>query len=118
MEKIIDQSVHDLTVFKLHFGKLTLKGYTKGEHVLRFEAIVHNTADLHCGRVIERFPQLAMLCDQFDIDLSKDLIPIHPATHYMIGGVECDLDGRTTLSGLSWKMILSLLPPSALPINW
>jgi hypothetical protein len=32
------------TVFKLHFGKLTLKAYTKGEHVLRFEAIARNTS--------------------------------------------------------------------------
>ena len=48
----------------------------------------------------ERFPQLALLVDQFEIDVSKDLIPIHPAAHYMIGGVDCDLDGRTSLPNL------------------
>src|SRR5436190_20247625 len=48
----------------------------------------------------ERFPQLARLVDQFDIDVSKRLIPIHPAAHYMIGGVKCDLDGRSTLTAL------------------
>jgi L-aspartate oxidase len=48
----------------------------------------------------ERFPQLAHLLAAFDIDPSKDLIPIHPATHYMIGGVDCDLLGRTSLPGL------------------
>lgn len=48
----------------------------------------------------ERFPQFAHLLDQFEIDPAKDLIPIHPATHYMIGGVDCDLIGRTTLDGL------------------
>ena len=32
-----------------------MKAYTKGEHVLRFEAIVHNTAELRTGKVIERF---------------------------------------------------------------
>jgi L-aspartate oxidase len=47
-----------------------------------------------------RFPQLAQLCAQFDIDPAKDLIPIHPATHYMIGGVDADLLGRTSLPGL------------------
>lgn len=47
-----------------------------------------------------RFPQLARLCDEFDIDITKDLIPIHPATHYIIGGVECDLNGRTNIEGL------------------
>ncbi len=48
----------------------------------------------------DRFPQLASLCDQFDIDVSKDLIPIHPATHYMIGGVDADISGKSTLPGL------------------
>src|SRR3954447_20739907 len=47
-----------------------------------------------------RFPQLANLCQQFDIDLAKDLIPIHPATHYMIGGVDADELGKTSLAGL------------------
>jgi len=41
---------YDLTVFKLHFGKLTLKAYTKGERLLRFEVVVHNVRDLGCGR--------------------------------------------------------------------
>ena len=48
----------------------------------------------------ERFPSLARLCDQFEIDLGKDLIPIHPAAHYMIGGVDSDEYGRTSLAGL------------------
>jgi len=50
--------VYSLTVFKVHFGQLTLKGYTKGERVLRFEAIVHNTRELNCGRVIAKFPTI------------------------------------------------------------
>jgi len=42
----------------VHFGNLTLKAYTKGERVLRFEAIVHNTRALGCGRVVARFPKI------------------------------------------------------------
>ncbi len=59
----------DLTVFKVHFGLLTLKGYTKGERVLRFEAIAHNTRQLRCGRSLQRFPEivtrLAGMCERF-----------------------------------------------------
>jgi hypothetical protein len=55
---VVETPVYDLTVFKLHFGKLTLKAYTKGERVLRFEAIVHNAKELRCGRVVERFPHI------------------------------------------------------------
>jgi len=49
IEAAIETPTFDLTVFKLHFGGLTGKAYTKGERVLRFEAIAHNTAELRCG---------------------------------------------------------------------
>jgi len=55
---VIETPRHDLTLFKVHFGLVTLKGYTKGEHVLRFEAIVHNTKALGVGRTLERFPDI------------------------------------------------------------
>src|SRR6266545_2897234 len=58
IEAVVETPRYDLTLFKVHFGNLTLKAYTKGEHVLRFEAIVHNTRDLGCGRVLARFPQI------------------------------------------------------------
>jgi hypothetical protein len=45
-------------VFKLNFGRLTGNAYTKGERVLRFEAIAHNTAELRCGPMIEKFPEI------------------------------------------------------------
>ena len=37
LEVVLETPAYDLTVFKVHFGKLTLKAYTKGERVLRFE---------------------------------------------------------------------------------
>ncbi|MGH3752322.1 MAG: hypothetical protein ACRDRP_06420 [Pseudonocardiaceae bacterium] len=55
---MIETPRYDLTMFKVHFGLLTLKAYTKGEHVLRFEAITHNTRQLRCGRVLDRFPDI------------------------------------------------------------
>jgi len=55
---VVEMPEYDLTVFKLHFGKLTLKLYTKGECVLRSEAIVHNAGELGCGRVIEKFSDI------------------------------------------------------------
>lgn len=55
---MVETPKYDRTIFKLHFGKLTLKAYTKGERVLRFEAIVHNTKELRCGRLLDRFPRI------------------------------------------------------------
>jgi len=60
LEVVVETPSYDLTIFKLHFGKLTLKAYTKGEHVLRFEAIAHNTKELRCGRLLDRFPQIVL----------------------------------------------------------
>ena len=57
-EVTIERPAYDLTVFKVHFGKQTLKVYTKGERVLRIEAIVHNAAVMRCGRILERFNDL------------------------------------------------------------
>ena len=52
---MIETPAYDLTKFKVHFGNLTLKGYTKGELVLRYEGIAHNTKDLRCGRTLDKF---------------------------------------------------------------
>ena len=48
----------------------------------------------------KRFPYIDQQCRAFDIDPGKDLIPVHPAAHYMVGGVRVDLDAHTTLPGL------------------
>jgi len=55
---MIERPRYDLTIFKIHFGLLTVKAYTKGEHVLRFEAITHNTKALGCGRILDKFPDI------------------------------------------------------------
>ncbi len=70
---VIETPRYDLTLFKIHFGNLTLKAYTKGEHVLRFEAVAHNTRQLRCGRVLDNFPtiidRLAGIVDRFTTTL-------------------------------------------------
>lgn len=52
------------------------------------------------GRFQTRFPNIAALCRNFDIQPERDLIPIRPAAHYMIGGVAVDADGRSSITGL------------------
>jgi hypothetical protein len=52
---VIETPRWDLTLFTVHFGLLTSKGYTKAEHVLRFEAVAHNTNQLGVGRILDRF---------------------------------------------------------------
>lgn len=51
----IEKPDYNLTIFKIHFGKLTVKLYDKGERTLRAEVVVHNTKELKCKRSIENF---------------------------------------------------------------
>jgi hypothetical protein len=63
-EVAVERPEYDLTIFKLYCDGLTLKVYTKGERVLRIEAVVHNAKQLRCGRALENFPRiLAVLKD-------------------------------------------------------
>jgi len=59
-EVTVEKPTYDLTILKLHCGKLTLKIYTKGERVLRIEVVVHNTEQLRCGRSLEKFPEIVV----------------------------------------------------------
>lgn len=47
-----------------------------------------------------RFPLISELCESFDIDISKDLIPVRPSAHYMIGGVKTDACAATNITQL------------------
>ena len=57
-EIVIEKPQYGLSWFKVQFGLLQLKAYTKGEHVLRVEATVHNTKELRCRRSLEYFPEI------------------------------------------------------------
>ncbi len=50
--------------------------------------------------VRRRFPGIERVCRGFGLDITRDLIPIRPGAHYMIGGVTTDTAGHTTLPGL------------------
>ncbi len=51
--------------------------------------------DLH-----HRFPGISAFLAKHGLDLSRDLIPVRPAAHYLMGGIRTDLAGRTNLRGL------------------
>jgi L-aspartate oxidase len=47
-----------------------------------------------------RFPGISTFLHQHGLDLGRDLIPVRPAAHYLMGGVRTDVDGQTSLPGL------------------
>jgi len=68
-EIVIKKPRYGLGWFRISFGRLQLKAHTKGEHVLRFEATVHNAKELRCRRSLDNFDQiitmLAAMADRF-----------------------------------------------------
>jgi L-aspartate oxidase len=52
------------------------------------------------ARVRGRFPNLVAGCAEAGLDLTRDLIPVAPAAHYLMGGVATDLHAATSLPGL------------------
>ena len=57
-------------------------------------------AHLDSSFVRARFPTIAHACSNAGLDLATDPIPVSPAAHYIMGGVETDLDGRTSIGRL------------------
>jgi L-aspartate oxidase len=47
-----------------------------------------------------RFPRIYSTCLQYDVDITRELIPVSPAAHYSMGGVKTDTDGATNIVGL------------------
>jgi L-aspartate oxidase len=57
-------------------------------------------AHLDSKFVQRRFPTIARATAHAGLDLARDRIPVSPAAHYLMGGVETDLDGRTSIEKL------------------
>jgi len=47
-----------------------------------------------------RFPGITAMLARHGLDAQSDLLPVAPALHYAMGGIQTDLDGRTTKPGL------------------
>jgi L-aspartate oxidase len=48
----------------------------------------------------ERFPTITNMCLKAGIDLQKGLLPVAPGSHFLMGGIDIDLHGRTNIDNL------------------
>ena len=69
VEVSLETPEYDLTILRIRFRRLVLKIYTKGERVLRIEAMAHNARDLGCRLGASYFPEaveaLRQMVDRF-----------------------------------------------------
>jgi L-aspartate oxidase len=52
------------------------------------------------AKVTDHFTGLSNICGLYNLDIAKDLIPVHPSAHYMMGGVETNLHAQASIPGL------------------
>ncbi len=50
--------------------------------------------------VTTRFPHIYRFCLGHGLDITKDLVPVAPAAHYMMGGIKTNSWGETNVAGL------------------
>jgi len=60
----------------------------------------HVAADPTAPELQDRFPGISAFLAKYRLELGRDLIPVRPAAHYLMGGVKTDVQGRTSLAGL------------------
>ena len=51
-------------------------------------------------RITTRFPHIYRFCREHGLDITKGLIPVAPAAHYLMGGVKVNIWGETSIPGL------------------
>src|SRR3954454_23362969 len=69
------------------------------------DRLLRETGATHVGldmRAIDPalFPNVVTALREAGVDPTRELVPVAPASHYLMGGVRADLDGRTTIPGL------------------
>lgn len=76
------------------------RAITRQMEKTRHHCVYLDVTHLPPALIAERFPHISIVCREFGLDLTKDLIPVRPGAHYMIGGVTIDHHARTTLPRL------------------
>jgi len=76
------------------------RAITRQMEKTRHHCVYLDVTHLDKQLVAERFPHIRKVCAGFGLDLTRDLIPVRPGAHYMVGGVTVDANGRTSVPRL------------------
>ena len=99
----IERPDYNMTIFKIHFGKLTVKLYDKGERTLRAEVVVHNAKDLKCKRSISSFAEIVQKLQDIMNSFMNNLLFAHVSIlddGSLKNLVSPTIKGKTRLAGV------------------
>lgn len=67
---------------------------TNSDHVLL------DLSQMAGEKVRKRFPTITRTCAVYGVDISSQMVPVAPAAHYMMGGIQTNINGETSVQGL------------------
>lgn len=59
-----------------------------------------DTASISTETLLNRFPNIIKACKDNNIDMINEKIPVSPAAHYLMGGIQISINGKTSINGL------------------
>lgn len=59
-----------------------------------------DTSYIESEKIKRRFPNIMRVCRDHGIDILNDRIPVSPAAHYTMGGIQVNLNGESSIKGL------------------
>ncbi len=64
------------------------------------DSVFLDVSHLASRTITTRFPHIYRFCLDHGLDITKGLIPVAPAAHYMMGGIKTNSWGETNIAGL------------------
>ena len=57
-------------------------------------------SNIELSKFKSRFPTITKICEDNNVDLTKNLIPVTPSAHYLMGGIKATVQGETNINNL------------------
>ena len=94
--KLIDERGNQFVDELLPRDELTRAIFEKQKSSTVYLTMAH----LNKKEIIKKLPNIYKRLKTYGYDLTHDRVPVTPAAHYQCGGVETDLDGKTSIKNL------------------
>ena len=64
------------------------------------DSVFIDATHLPSRTITTRFPHIYRFCLEHGLDITREMIPVAPAAHYMMGGIKANTWGETNITGL------------------